>query len=172
MPRRATALLPWTAAVRTFSSITARSSRADSGRSTRANAWSSKPPRDRRVRRPTRSTPSDNSQRNVKPPVNNPGASSFDRCARGPRSSRRLTPMPELITESDLAQLIAQVKEAADALIAGHIDRYLVLIHHAEDYTLLNPAGGTARQGFDDSAESRSAMARMFKSGSADLELI
>ncbi len=81
-------------------------------------------------------------------------------------------PMPELITESDLAQLIAQVAEAADALMAGDIDRYLALIHHAEDYTLLNPAGGPARHGFDDSAESRSAMARMFQSGSAELELI
>ena len=80
--------------------------------------------------------------------------------------------MPELITESDLAQLIAQVGEAADALMAGEINRYLALIHHAEDYTLLNPAGGLARHGFDDSAESRSAMARMFQSGSAKLELV
>jgi hypothetical protein len=80
--------------------------------------------------------------------------------------------MPELITESDLAQLIAQVGEVADALIAGDIDRYLALIHHAEDYTLLNPAGGPASYGFDNSAQSRSAMAQMFQSGSAELELI
>ena len=80
--------------------------------------------------------------------------------------------MAELITESELAQLIARVGEAADALIAGDIDRYLALIHHAEDYTLLNPAGGPARHGFDDSAESRSTMARTFHSGSAELELI
>jgi ketosteroid isomerase-like protein len=82
------------------------------------------------------------------------------------------TYMPELISESDLAQLIAEVGEAADALIAGNVDRYLALIQHAEDYTLLNPAGGPARHGFDDSAESRSTMARMFRSGSAELELI
>ena len=80
--------------------------------------------------------------------------------------------MAESITESDVANLVAQVEESADALMAGDIDRYLALIHHAEDYTLLNPAGGPARRGFDDSPESRSAMARMFQSGSAKLELV
>lgn len=80
--------------------------------------------------------------------------------------------MAKPITESDIADLIAHVEESADALIAGDIDRYLSLIHHAEDYTLLNPAGGPARRGFDDSPQSRSAMARMFQSGSAKLELV
>ncbi len=80
--------------------------------------------------------------------------------------------MAKPITESDIADLVAHVEESADALIAGDIDRYLALIHHAEDYTLLNPAGGPARRGFDDSPESRSAMAQMFRSGSAKLELV
>jgi ketosteroid isomerase-like protein len=56
--------------------------------------------------------------------------------------------------------------------MAGDVDRYLAFIHHAEDYTLLNPAGGPARRGFDDSPESRRAMAQMFQSGSAKLVLI
>jgi ketosteroid isomerase-like protein len=80
--------------------------------------------------------------------------------------------MAEPITESDIANLVAQVEESADALMAGDVDRYLALIHHADDYTLLNPAGGPARRGFDDSPESRIAMARMFQSGSAKLELV
>jgi ketosteroid isomerase-like protein len=80
--------------------------------------------------------------------------------------------MAKPITESDIADLVAQVEESADALMAGDVDRYLALIHHAEDYTLLNPAGGPARRGFDDSPESRRAMAQMFQSGSAKLELI
>jgi ketosteroid isomerase-like protein len=80
--------------------------------------------------------------------------------------------MPEPITEADIADLVAQVAESADALMAGDIDRYLAFIHHAKDYTLLNPAGGPARRGFDDSPESRRAMAEMFQSGSAKLELI
>jgi ketosteroid isomerase-like protein len=80
--------------------------------------------------------------------------------------------MAEPITESDIAELVAQVEEAADAIMAGDIDRYLAIIHHAKDYILLNPAGGPARRGFDDSAESRAALARMFHSGSAKLELI
>jgi ketosteroid isomerase-like protein len=80
--------------------------------------------------------------------------------------------MPEPITESNIADLVVQVEESADALMAGDVDRYLAFIHHAEDYTLLNPAGGPARRGFDDSPESRRAMAQMFQSGSAKLELI
>lgn len=80
--------------------------------------------------------------------------------------------MAKPITESDVADLVAQVEESADALMAGDVDRYLAFIHHAEDYTLLNPAGGPARRGFDDSPESRRAMAQMFQSGSAKLDLI
>ncbi|MFZ1115394.1 MAG: nuclear transport factor 2 family protein [Propionibacteriaceae bacterium] len=80
--------------------------------------------------------------------------------------------MAKPITESDIADLVAQVEESADALMAGDVDRYLAFIHHAEDYTLLNPAGGPARRGFDDSSESRRAMAQMFQSGSAKLDLI
>jgi ketosteroid isomerase-like protein len=80
--------------------------------------------------------------------------------------------MPEPITEADIADLVAQVAESADALMDGDIDRYLAFIHHAKDYTLLNPAGGPARRGFDDSPENRRAMAEMFQSGSAKLELI
>jgi ketosteroid isomerase-like protein len=80
--------------------------------------------------------------------------------------------MAKPITESDIADLVAQVEESADALMAGDVDRYFAFIHHAEDYTLLNPAGGPARRGFDDSPESRRAMAQMFQSGSAKLDLI
>jgi ketosteroid isomerase-like protein len=80
--------------------------------------------------------------------------------------------MAKPITESDIADLVAQVEESADALMAGDVDRYLAFIHHAEDYTLLNPAGGPARRGLDDSPESRRAMAQMFQSGSAKLDLI
>jgi ketosteroid isomerase-like protein len=80
--------------------------------------------------------------------------------------------MAKPVTESDIASLVAQVEESADALIGGDIDRYLTLIHHSEDYALFTPAGGPARRGFDDSPESRKAMARMFQSGSAKLELV
>jgi ketosteroid isomerase-like protein len=80
--------------------------------------------------------------------------------------------MAEPITETDIAELVAQVDEAADAIMAGDIDRYLALISHADDYTLMNPAGGPASRGFDDSPESRAAMAQMFRSGSAKLELV
>ena len=80
--------------------------------------------------------------------------------------------MPESIAEHDIVDLVARVEESADALMAGDIDRYLALVHHADDYTLLNPAGGPARRGFDHSPQSRGAMAQMFQSGSAKLELV
>ena len=54
--------------------------------------------------------------------------------------------MQESITKSEIADLVAKVEEAADALMAGDVDRYLAFIHHSEDYTLLNPAGGPVRR--------------------------
>ena len=61
--------------------------------------------------------------------------------------------MAKPISESDIADLVVHVEESADALMAGDIDRYLSFIHHAEDYTLLNPAGGPARRGLHASAD-------------------
>jgi len=80
--------------------------------------------------------------------------------------------MAEPITETDIAELVAQVDEAADAIMAGDIDRYLALISHADDYTLMNPAGGPVILKVAATPESRAAMAQMFRSGSAKLELV
>ena len=70
--------------------------------------------------------------------------------------------MQESITKSDIADLVAKVEESADALMAGDVDRYLAFIHHSEDYTVLNPAGGPVRRGFDDSPESGGPWPRCF----------
>jgi len=70
--------------------------------------------------------------------------------------------MPESIAEHDIVDLVARVEESADALMAGDIDRYLALVHHADDYTLLNPAGGPARRGFDESRRAGGPWLRCF----------
>ena len=68
---------------------------------------------------------------------------------------------------TDLFQLHA---EANEALINGRIDRYLELITHAADYTLMAPFGGAPSRGFVDTPERRAAMARFFKAGTSTIE--
>jgi len=70
----------------------------------------------------------------------------------------------------DIANLALRIAEANTALIRGDIDGYLALIEHAKDYTLMAPFGGTPTRGFDMS--SRATMARFFKSGTFDQEVV
>ena len=53
------------------------------------------------------------------------------------------------VTDQELTDLIEQTAEAASALIRGDVRRYLTLIRHADDYTLMAPSGGEPRRGFD-----------------------
>jgi hypothetical protein len=64
-----------------------------------------------------------------------------------------------------VASLIQRKAEANSALLRGVVDRYLALIEHAEDHTLMAPFGGAPTRGFDTSNEYRATMARFFKSG-------
>jgi ketosteroid isomerase-like protein len=78
----------------------------------------------------------------------------------------------ESITDEDIADLVQRVAEANTALLQGDIDGYLALIEHGEDYTLMAPFGGAPTRGFDQSPEYRAALARFFKSGTAELEVV
>src|SRR5262245_34140179 len=78
-----------------------------------------------------------------------------------------LTPRP---SSEDVASLTRRTAEANTALVRGDIDGYLALIEHAEDYTLMAPFGGAPTRGFDMSG--RAAMARFFKAGTFDQELV
>ena len=71
-----------------------------------------------------------------------------------------------------VATLIQRTAEANSALIRGDVDRYLALIEHAEDYTLMAPFGGAPTRGFDTSSEYRATMARFFKSGTFGQEVV
>jgi ketosteroid isomerase-like protein len=71
-----------------------------------------------------------------------------------------------------VASLIQRTAEANSALIRGDVGRYLALIEHAEDYTLMAPFGGAPIRGFDTSSEYRATMARFFKSGTFGQEVV
>jgi len=68
------------------------------------------------------------------------------------------------------ADLLCLHAEANEALINGRIDRYLELITHASDYTLMSPFGGAPSRDFADTPEHRAAMARFFKTGTSTIE--
>ena len=70
----------------------------------------------------------------------------------------------------DVANLTRRTAEANTALVRGDIDGYLALIEHARDYTLMAPFGGAPTHGFDTS--SRAAIARFFKSGTFEQEVV
>ena len=74
--------------------------------------------------------------------------------------------------DQDVAALERRSADANIALVRGDIDGYLALIEHAKDYTLMNPFGGTPTRGFVDSPERRAGMAKFFKSGTLDQEVV
>jgi ketosteroid isomerase-like protein len=75
------------------------------------------------------------------------------------------------VTDGDVTGLIRSTAEAAAAYIRGDIHRYLALIKHASDYTLLPPYGGEPRRGFDTEAALENTP-KMFRGGEADQELV
>jgi ketosteroid isomerase-like protein len=76
------------------------------------------------------------------------------------------------VTDEEVAALIRRTAEAASALIRGDIRRYVMLIKHADDYTLMAPSGGEPRRGFDASDEALEALARYFQGGEAELQVV
>ena len=85
-------------------------------------------------------------------------------CALGSASGR--TPNP------DVAAIEKRSADANAALVRGDIEGYLALIKHAEDYSLMNPFGGTPTHGFDDTPERRAGMKKFFKSGTLKQETV
>ena len=76
------------------------------------------------------------------------------------------------VTDEDLADLVRRTAEAASALIRGDVRRYLALVRHADDFTLMDPFGGEPSRGFDASAEHLASLERFFQGGEAVLELV
>ena len=76
------------------------------------------------------------------------------------------------VTDEELAGLIRRTAEANSALMRGDMSRYLTLITHADDYTLMAPFGGAPTRGFDVSSERLAELARFFRAGTSELELV
>jgi ketosteroid isomerase-like protein len=74
--------------------------------------------------------------------------------------------------DQDVTGVVRRSADANRALVRGDIDRYLALIEHSKDYTLMNPFGGAPTHGFVDSPERRAAMAKFFKDGTLDQEVV
>jgi ketosteroid isomerase-like protein len=76
------------------------------------------------------------------------------------------------VTEEELAELVQRTKEAATAYIRGDMRTYFTLIQGRDDYTLMSPFGGEPERGFDTSPERLEALARFFRGGEAELEVV
>ena len=74
--------------------------------------------------------------------------------------------------DEELAALVQRVAEAAQALISGDLEGYAARIDHAPDYTLMSPYGGDPARGFDDSADALAALAKFFRGGEANVEVV
>jgi ketosteroid isomerase-like protein len=76
------------------------------------------------------------------------------------------------VTDEELDALVQRVTEAAQALISGDAEAYTARIKHADDYTLMSPYGGDTVRGFDDSDEALAALAKFFRGGEANVEVV
>ena len=75
------------------------------------------------------------------------------------------------VTVTNVTELVRRTAKAASAYIRGDIRRYLTLIKHGDDYTLMPPYGGEPTRGFD-AEQALEATPKMFRGGEADLELV
>jgi ketosteroid isomerase-like protein len=76
------------------------------------------------------------------------------------------------VTEADLTALVRRTAEAAKAYIRGDMRTYFTLIRNGDDYTLMSPFGGEPTRGSDTSPERLEELARFFRSGEAELEVV
>jgi ketosteroid isomerase-like protein len=72
----------------------------------------------------------------------------------------------------EIGDLFQRAVAANSALIAGDIERFVELIPHAKDYTLMTPFGGKPTRGFDASSERLAELGRFFQGGKAEPELV
>ena len=70
-----------------------------------------------------------------------------------------------------LAELTRMAQESADAYLAGDLDTYARVLPHADDFTLMPPFGGPARQGFVLDDETREATRTTFRGGQVKVEV-
>jgi ketosteroid isomerase-like protein len=76
-----------------------------------------------------------------------------------------------LTSDAVLADIICRTEEQAAAFMAGDMTRWASLIHFDDDFTLMQPFGGPASHGFDDSPEHLAELASFFRNGGGTLEV-
>jgi ketosteroid isomerase-like protein len=76
------------------------------------------------------------------------------------------------ITDEELAGLVRRSADANAAFVRGDIGAFLALIDHADDYTLMAPFGGPPIRDFDASPGRLAELARYFRAGTFEQELV
>jgi len=71
-----------------------------------------------------------------------------------------------------VAQLVARAAEKNAAFMRGDMQRWSELVRIAADFTLMQPFGGPPSRGFDMSPVRMAEMARYFRDGKTDLEVV
>ena len=74
--------------------------------------------------------------------------------------------------KAELTELIERTKVAEVLWIQGDMRRYLSLISHSDDYTLMAPFGGVPRRGFDSSSARLEKLSRFFRGGDGTVEVV
>lgn len=76
------------------------------------------------------------------------------------------------ITEGDLAALLQLHSDANAALMAGEARTFSEMLRPADDFTIMDPFGGTPSHGFDASPEGLEQLGRFFRAGTMEVELV
>ena len=79
---------------------------------------------------------------------------------------------PEQPMQAVVAELLRRSTDGNLALLNGDLRGFADLVPHSDDYTLMSPFGGTPTHGFDRSDEHLAELARFFRSGAGELELV
>ena len=79
---------------------------------------------------------------------------------------------PAAAAGDEVAQLVQRAAAKNAAFMHGDMDRWLSHVHIAPDFTLMQPFGGAASQGFDASPERLAELSRFFKNGETTLDVV
>ena len=74
--------------------------------------------------------------------------------------------------DDPVARLVTQAAEKNAAFMRGDMQRWSDLVRIADDFTLMQPFGGPPSRGFETSPARMAEMARYFRNGKTDLELV
>lgn len=72
----------------------------------------------------------------------------------------------------DVADLVARSAAGHAALMRGDLDAYRAVIAYTDDFTLMSPFGGAPTHGSEMTEERMQAMARFFRNGTFEQELV